>query len=109
MDSNTIKLFFLYLSGHGLCDYPLQGDFLARGKNHKNPIPGIPWFWCLFFHAMIHSGAVYLISNSLDLAICELIAHLIIDFSKCEGLIGFNTDQILHILCKVIWIWIPIR
>jgi hypothetical protein len=25
----------LLLAGHAVCDYPLQGDFLARGKNHK--------------------------------------------------------------------------
>jgi hypothetical protein len=29
----------LLFAGHALCDYPLQGDFLARGKNHCNPIP----------------------------------------------------------------------
>ena len=25
----------LLIAGHALCDYPLQGDFLAKAKNHK--------------------------------------------------------------------------
>jgi hypothetical protein len=39
----VLKLFLLLLVVHALCDYPLQGGFLARGKNEINPIPGVPW------------------------------------------------------------------
>ena len=53
-----VGLLWLLLCGHALCDYPLQGDFLARGKNHTDPIPGIPWVHCLVAHALIHGGMV---------------------------------------------------
>jgi hypothetical protein len=97
------EVFFL-LAAHGVCDYPLQGDFLARGKNHKNPLPGIPWWQCLFWHAMIHAGAVLLITGNPFLGIAELAAHLVIDYGKCDGWFGFNTDQVLHVSCKLIWV-----
>lgn len=92
------------LAGHALCDYPLQGDFLAKGKNHKSPIPGIPWQHCLFAHAMIHAGMVLLITRSITWAIAELVVHLVTDWSKCEGLISFNEDQAIHYFCKVLWV-----
>lgn len=92
---------FLLLGAHALCDYPLQGDFLARGKNHRNPIPGVPWYQCLAAHSLIHGLAVYLITGSLILGVAETILHALIDFLKCEGFYGFNYDQYLHLLCKV--------
>jgi len=97
-----MTLFYL-LAAHGVCDYPLQGDFLARGKNHKAPLPGVPWYQCLFWHAMIHAGAVALITGSLWLGLAELVAHLLIDYGKCDGWYGFNVDQALHIICKLLW------
>lgn len=93
----------LLCAGHALCDYPLQGDFLARGKNRHAPIPGIPWWQCLTAHALIHSGMVYLITGSLALALAELVIHWATDFYKCEGWFGFNTDQAIHFACKIAW------
>ncbi len=102
---------FLLLAAHGVCDYPLQGDFLAKGKNHKLPLPGVPWYQCLVWHSMIHAGAVVLITGSILLGCCELVAHSIIDFGKCSGWFGFNTDQALHVTCKIGWwlFWIYLR
>lgn len=100
-----MNLLWLLLVGHAVCDYPLQGDFLARGKNHKVPIPGIPWWQCLIWHSMIHSGAVLLITGCLDLAIAEFCVHCLIDYGKCDGWFGFNFDQALHIACKLLW-WV---
>lgn len=34
----------MLLAGHALCDYPLQGDFLAKAKNRAAPLPGVPWY-----------------------------------------------------------------
>lgn len=96
------KLLLLFV-GHALCDYPLQGDFLARGKNAWNSIPGVPWFWCMFAHALIHAGMVLLITRSTALATAELVIHFGIDVLKCSGRIGFNTDQFLHYTCKLLW------
>ncbi len=99
-------MLFLLLAAHALADYPLQGDFLAKGKNRHTPIvPGIKfWPHCLTAHALIHGGFVYLITGSLMLGIAETVAHWIIDFGKCENWYGINTDQGLHVGCKIAWV-----
>lgn len=98
------QLFFALLIGHALADYPLQGDFLARAKNRKQPIPGVPWWQAMTAHAAIHGGVVWLITGHPQLALAEFVAHWLIDSAKCEGRIGFNTDQALHALCKALWV-----
>ena len=100
----AITSLWLLIVGHALCDYPLQGDFLARGKNHKNPIPGGPWYQCLAAHALIHGGAVTLLTGSVVLGAAEFVAHAVIDYAKRDGRLGFNTDQALHLVCKVAWL-----
>lgn len=101
---HLLTVFFLLLAGHALCDYPLQGDFLAKGKNQRAPLAGVPWYQCLTAHALIHAGAVLLITASLPLAMAELATHWTIDYSKSEGRLTFNQDQSLHFACKVIWV-----
>jgi len=48
----TLILFYL-LAAHAFFDFAGQGDFMAKGKNHKQPIPGVPWYQCLFAHSLI--------------------------------------------------------
>ena len=98
----AVRILLLF-AGHAMCDYPLQGDFLAKGKNHRNPIPGIPWWQCLFAHGLIHAGMVYLVTRSFTLAGCELTIHVLTDFLKCDGNITFNQDQAIHYACKFAW------
>lgn len=98
----VVLIFWLLLCAHALCDYPLQGDFLARGKNHKQPIPGIPWYQCLAAHALIHGLAVTLITQRMDLGMLETALHIVIDYGKSDGWYGYNTDQMLHIICKLL-------
>ena len=108
MNLADAALHFLLLAGlHALCDYPLQGDFLARGKNHRNPLPGVPWYWCLFSHCAIHGLAVGL-ALTPALGIAEFFAHAATDYAKSEGVLSFDADQILHLVFKVLWvtIWI---
>lgn len=95
--------FFLLLVGHALCDYPLQGGFLATAKNHRNPVPGVPWYQCLAAHAMIHAGAVYVVTHSWWAALSEFAFHASIDYWKNDGRFTFNQDQALHIACKLVW------
>ena len=103
-------LFFL-LVGHALADYPLQGDFLAKAKSRTAPIPGFPWWQALTAHAIIHAGMVGLIvllatgDHGLvyALAAAEFVAHFLTDDAKCRGRIGLNTDQTIHVACKVLW------
>jgi hypothetical protein len=100
-----VRLLFLLLAGHFLCDYPLQGDFIGRFKNRHTPSnmnpPIIPWWHLMTAHSFIQAGAVLLITNNIFLAGFELVAHFIIDVLKCEGKTDINEDQIFHILCKL--------
>jgi hypothetical protein len=102
---NTHELFFALVGLHFLCDYPLQGDFLAVGKgSFAKPHFGVPWWHCLTAHAAIHGLAVGAITGSLWLGLAETAAHFIIDWAKCKKLTGINVDQGFHILCKAAWV-----
>lgn len=103
MPLNVLSKILLLFAGHALCDYPLQGDFLARGKNRFVPLPGVPWFQCLFAHALIHSGMVYLVTRNLTFALLEFAIHFVTDYTKCAGKLTFNQDQAIHYACKIAW------
>lgn len=94
--------FFLLLFGHCLGDFPLQGDYLSRTKNHLSNPPFI-WIISLFAHCMIHAGIVFLLTGQIHLAALMLITHAGIDLLKSngdlgEGSRGYATDQIMHVL-----------
>lgn len=91
------------IAAHALADYPLQGDFLAKAKNRTAPIAGVPWYQALGAHAIIHGAAVAAITRSPALGIAETVIHAITDDLKCRGRIGYNTDQAIHVACKVLW------
>ncbi|MEX0809885.1 MAG: DUF3307 domain-containing protein [Dongiaceae bacterium] len=95
---------FLLLVGHALADFPLQGDFLAQAKDRHSAIGEKVWPEALTAHALIHGGAVFVVTGSLVLALAETVVHAAIDFAKCEKLISFRQDQLLHILCKCLWV-----
>ncbi len=88
---------------HFLADYPLQGEFLAKAKNHRDPIPGIPWYHALFAHSFIHAGLVFVATGSMLCFAGELLAHFIIDNRKCSGELTFVQDQYSHLACKILW------
>ncbi len=116
-------LFFALVIGHAFADYPLQGEFLAKRKNHRRPPdaesdgnPGSPnhlWFHCLTAHALIHAGFVWVITGVAFFGLLEFVFHWLIDFFKSEGWINFHFDQAVHLLCKLLYIlllvnhWIP--
>lgn len=91
------------LAGHALCDYPLQGDFLAKAKNRANPIPGVPWYQALGAHALIHGGMVALVTKSPLMGVAETVIHAVTDDLKCKGKLSFNQDQAIHVGCKLLW------
>lgn len=101
-----IHMFGALVVGHALADYPLQGDFLSRAKSRAAPIPGVPWWQALGAHAVIHGGFVALITGSLLLGAAETLIHAITDDAKCRGKISFNTDQAIHLACKLLWVLI---
>ena len=100
----TQDLLFM-LVAHVIADYPLQGDWLSKAKNHRNSlIPGETiWPHALAGHAAIHGLGVYLITCNGWLAAAETAAHAAIDYSKCDGRISYNQDQAMHAVCKIIW------
>lgn len=96
-------ILLLLIGAHFLCDYPLQGDFLARAKNRAAPIFGVPWYQAMLAHAPIHGLAVGLITGHWWLGVAEVVFHFVIDDEKCIGKISFNGDQLRHIVCKFYW------
>lgn len=98
-----MEIFALLIFAHALADYPLQGDFLSNAKNHTAPIPGVPWYQALGAHSAIHAGFVGIITGSIALAGAEFVIHTLTDHAKCAGRVSFNTDQAIHIGCKVLW------
>lgn len=97
------SMLFLLIAGHALADFPLQGEFLSQAKNRNTAIGKTHWPFALFAHAMIHGGFVLLITGSLYFAILEVAFHAVTDFLKCDRMITLNTDQFIHLACKVAW------
>ena len=109
---NALVLLWALILGHALADFPLQGTFLAVGKDRHADLAaatGIPkwpkgiWIYCLTIHSMIQAGAVWLITGSVILSLVEFVLHWLIDLAKNEKYTGFYGDQGLHILCKVFY------
>ena len=98
--------------GHVLADFPLQGVFLSEVKNRhlqkSQPVNTRSPKGALDSgherHALIHCGLVWLITSSVILGPIEFVIHWIIDCAKCEGWIGFNTDQLLHYCSKLTYV-----
>lgn len=99
-----ISLFMMLMVGHAVADYALQNDFMASAKNHTTELGKVYWKWVLPSHGLIHAGFVYLFAGSLVLAIAEFVIHSITDYLKCDSRISFNTDQWIHVGCKVLWV-----
>ncbi len=92
------------VTAHALCDYPLQGDFMAKAKSRVAGIPGVPWYQAMAAHAAIHAGAVAIILGDWRFFPLEFFAHALIDDEKCCGNIDYNTDQALHLACKAVYL-----
>jgi hypothetical protein len=99
-----VALFCKLMIAHFLCDYPWQGDFLAKSKSHRRGFSDIPFYHGLVAHASIHGGAVWLLTDSIVLGAAEMICHAVIDYLKCDDRIDFAMDQSLHTACKLGWL-----
>lgn len=98
---------FLLLVGHAVCDYPLQGEAVAVNKNrHANTTlqQHVPWYYWMVSHALMHGGAVALITGSVVLGLAETVCHFAIDYLKCEKVFDIHVDQLLHLICKIAWV-----
>lgn len=99
-----MSLLFILLVLHCLADYPLQGEYLAQAKNRHTQAGREVWWHALPAHSLIHGGCVFLATGSLWLGCAETVAHGLIDFLKCERRISAAVDQLLHVLCKCLWV-----
>lgn len=90
---------------HALCDFPLQGDFLARMKQFRRDPRSldVPWWWCLAMHCAIQAGGVYVVTGSRWLAVAEFFAHALVDLAKCDDRITFGQDQAAHVGFRAAW------
>ena len=102
-----LTLFFQMIIGHAIADFVLQPDAMGFGKNRNNDAQKTKgavfphWYYWMTSHALVHSGAVYIITGSIVLGLIELVLHWIIDFSKCEHWFNVHVDQSLHVACKI--------
>ena len=70
--AGTLVLFFAMVIGHALGDYPLQGSFLATGKNRHitsatffggSEISPFLWVHSLTAHSLIQAGMVWIVTG----------------------------------------------
>lgn len=111
--ASALSLLFAFVIGHAFADFPLQGDFLSRGKNrHGTPIllaeghpaPAGTWAYLMSAHCLIHAGFVWLACGSAIIALAEFILHWLIDVAKCERWTSFAGDQWLHVGTKALYV-----
>lgn len=93
---------FNLAAAHALCDFPLQPGLMAAAKR-PGAVPSMPWPFALGCHALIHGGAVSLVTGFWWLGLAETVAHATIDGAKTRGAFGMRADQVLHMLCKLAW------
>lgn len=102
-------IFILLIGAHFLADFPLQGEYLSKAKNRYNGgIVETPWWIALTAHGFIHGSLIALITGIWWLGFVETILHIVIDDRKCKGSISYITDQILHLVLKLIYLFITV-
>lgn len=102
----VLTLMFLLIAGHAIADYPLQSEFMAIGKgSREKPHNGVPWYYCLGSHCLVHGLVVYLITSSAVLGAVETVLHWFIDDAKCRKWTNIHIDQLLHIACKAVYVY----
>jgi uncharacterized protein DUF3307 len=106
-----LSVLFMLVATHALLDFPLQGDAVAINKNpnaNTELQKHVPWYYWLLSHSLVHGLGVFLVTHSVLLGFCETVAHFFIDWGKCNKYYSIHVDQLLHVLCKVIWILVII-
>ena len=100
--TSWFDLALMLAMGHFLADFALQSDRMAVEK-----CPGrgavLPWGWWLSAHAAIHGLLVAAITGLPLLGLAEWVIHGCVDLGKCRQWYGINVDQMLHLLCKLLW------
>ena len=104
--------FWMLLFAHVVMDYSLQTDWIGKGKNwnFNKWLPekqtyesGVPWYYIMAAHCIMHGGAVTILTGSVYMGLAETIIHFVADCLKCAKITNIHEDQAIHILCKVLW------
>jgi hypothetical protein len=113
------EMIFKLLCGHAIADYALQNDYIAKNKNrHAIPMGYDPklhgpmqtvWPYVLGSHGLIHGMFVFWATGQWMFGLLEAVSHFAIDFGKCEKWYGIHTDQFLHIVMKLFYVWVLYR
>lgn len=105
-------LLYQLILAHVLCDFVLQSASMAKGKSRHLAFDlgveeraRVYWPYWLTAHAIIHGGAVWWVTGIIALGLVETIMHWIIDYAKCEGWTNIHSDQLLHLICKGIYLF----
>ena len=103
-----IKLFM----AHAMGDFVLQTEIMSKLKSRYNKPDFIPngqkyvptWGFWLSAHGLVHGGLIYFFTGNIWLGALETILHCGIDFLKCENVTNPYIDQLLHCLCKILYV-----
>ena len=105
---SAFQVLVAFCIGHAVMDFPLQGEFIATGKNwrllEKLKDPARPpqiWIWCMIAHCLMQGASVWVVTGSFLIGLIELTLHWFIDVAKCSGKTSFHQDQGMHYLCKL--------
>lgn len=109
MITDPFLLLFVLIGGHFYFDFAGQGPFMSDAKNVTRPVPGVDWWLVLFGHATIHGTFVAAMTGNVYLGLVEVVVHYVTDLSKCRNRISFLMDQVIHLVCKLVYmeyIWL---
>jgi len=67
-----MRTLFLLLCVHALTDFQLQNGAMWKCKMRSG---SRRWYHWLTAHALICGGGVYLVTQSLTVAVCEVVCH----------------------------------
>ncbi len=98
-----LGIFALLAMGHFVADFALQSDRMAVEKCPGKDLT-LPWQWWLTAHAGIHAFFVTLITGIAWLGLAEWVLHSLVDYGKCRHRYGLGVDQLLHMVCKLLWV-----
>lgn len=95
-----MNLIVLLLGAHYVADYGLQNEYIVKFKR-----PGMPaWLHVMSGHCAIHGVLAYLATGQWWVFFVEFVAHFIIDCLKSLNIIGYTTDQVAHLFCKMVYV-----
>ncbi len=106
---SEISILFWLVAVHYLCDFPLQSEFMAKGKSDRRP-SAYPRWHIMIAHCAIHAGGVALVMSltqapfAMVFGVVEFAWHICTDEVKNRGWIGAHIDQGSHLIAKAAYV-----